>query len=86
MHWNFLLLQKEQSPSQVETGPDSKPGPSNLLMSKKPELELPSPEGLIKHPLQNKWALWFYKNDKSKDWIANLKLITAFDTVEDFWA
>ncbi|KAL5017890.1 hypothetical protein ScPMuIL_003612 [Solemya velum] len=44
------------------------------------------PEALIKHPLQNKWALWFYKNDRTKVWTANLKLITAFDTVEDFWA
>jgi translation initiation factor 4E len=43
------------------------------------------PESLMKHPLQNKWALWFFKNDKSKDWAANLKMITAFDTVEDFW-
>ncbi|XP_039630886.1 eukaryotic translation initiation factor 4E-like [Polypterus senegalus] len=40
----------------------------------------------IKHPLQNRWALWFYKNDKSKTWQANLQLITKFDTVEDFWA
>ncbi|XP_060573921.1 eukaryotic translation initiation factor 4E-like [Ruditapes philippinarum] len=44
-----------------------------------------SPDMLIKHPLQNKWAMWFFKNDKSKEWTANLKLITAFDTVEDFW-
>lgn len=44
-----------------------------------------SPEALIKHPLQNRWALWFFKNDRSKEWTANLKLITAFDTVEDFW-
>ena len=41
---------------------------------------------LVKHPLQNRWALWFFKNDKNKDWASNLKLITAFDTVEDFWA
>ncbi|XP_002737138.1 eukaryotic translation initiation factor 4E-like [Saccoglossus kowalevskii] len=40
----------------------------------------------IKHPLQHKWALWFFKNDKSKTWAANLRLITKFDTVEDFWA
>ncbi|XP_048764596.1 eukaryotic translation initiation factor 4E-like isoform X1 [Ostrea edulis] len=44
-----------------------------------------SPDALIKHPLQNKWALWFFKNDRTKEWTANLKLITAFDTVEDFW-
>ncbi|XP_028838855.1 eukaryotic translation initiation factor 4E-1B [Denticeps clupeoides] len=41
---------------------------------------------VIKHPLQNRWALWFYKNDKSKMWQDNLRLITKFDTVEDFWA
>ncbi|XP_046695245.1 eukaryotic translation initiation factor 4E-1B isoform X2 [Silurus meridionalis] len=38
-----------------------------------------------RHPLQNRWALWFYKNDKSKMWQDNLRLITKFDTVEDFW-
>ncbi|KAJ7372448.1 translation initiation factor eIF4E [Desmophyllum pertusum] len=39
----------------------------------------------VKHPLQNKWALWFFKNDKAKSWKANLRLVTSFDTVEDFW-
>ena len=40
----------------------------------------------LKHPLQNCWALWYYKNDKSKDWLENQKVVTTFDTVEDFWA
>lgn len=44
------------------------------------------PEMLIKHPLQNKWTLWFYRNAKSKIWEDNLCEITSFDTVEDFWA
>lgn len=35
----------------------------------------------IKHPLQNKWALWFFKNDKLKSWKDNLRLVTSFDTV-----
>ncbi|KAF4094125.1 hypothetical protein AMELA_G00009520 [Ameiurus melas] len=48
--------------------------------------EIVSPEDYIKHPLQNRWALWFFKNDKSKTWQANLRLISKFDTVEDFWA
>lgn len=39
-----------------------------------------------KHPLQNRWALWFFKNDKTKSWTANLRNLTSFDTVEDFWA
>lgn len=32
-----------------------------------------------------RWALWFFKNDKSKTWQANLRLISKFDAVEDFW-
>ncbi|XP_050394380.1 eukaryotic translation initiation factor 4E [Patella vulgata] len=45
-----------------------------------------SSDALIKHPLQNRWALWFYKNDKTKNWADNLRKVIAFDTVEDFWA
>nr|XP_054606090.1 eukaryotic translation initiation factor 4E family member 1c isoform X1 [Nothobranchius furzeri] len=45
-----------------------------------------NPEQYIKHPLQNRWALWYFKNDKSKSWTENLRLISKFDTVEDFWA
>ncbi|KAF7706945.1 hypothetical protein HF521_018163 [Silurus meridionalis] len=48
--------------------------------------EIVNTEDYIKHPLQNRWALWFFKNDKSKTWQANLRLISKFDTVEDFWA
>lgn len=43
-------------------------------------------ELMVKHPLENKWGLWFFKNDKTKTWAANLRLITKFDSVEDFWA
>ncbi|XP_064389693.1 eukaryotic translation initiation factor 4E-like [Halichondria panicea] len=39
-----------------------------------------------KHPLQNKWSLWYLKQDKSKDWKDNLKNVISFDTVEDFWS
>jgi len=44
------------------------------------------PELLVKHPLQNRWALWFFKNDKSRKWEDNLRCVTSVDTVEDFWA
>jgi len=45
-----------------------------------------SPDLLIKHPLQNSWTLWFFKNDKAKSWEANQREIITFNTVEDFWA
>lgn len=34
----------------------------------------------------HRWALWFFKNDRSRAWQDNLHLVTKFDTVEDFWA
>jgi hypothetical protein len=34
-----------------------------------------------RHPLQNKWALWYFKSDKNKEWKDNLKLVISFDTV-----
>jgi len=47
---------------------------------------LGSPELMIKHPLQNSWTLWFFKNDKTKQWEENQREIITFTTVEDFWA
>jgi len=41
---------------------------------------------LIKHPLQNSWTLWFFKNDKNRNWEDNQRSIITFNTVEDFWA
>lgn len=48
--------------------------------------DLASPEMLIKHPLQNPWTLWFFKNDKLRNWEDNQRAIITFNTVEDFWA
>jgi len=48
-----------------------------------PSLEL---EVHTKHPLNNTWTLWFFKNDKRFDWETNQREVIHFDTVEDFWA
>lgn len=40
----------------------------------------------VKHPLQNSWTLWFYKNDKSRSWDENQRPIITVNTVEDFWS
>ena len=57
--------------------------------SKETELsQLSSPEAELsaKHPLQNTWVLWYFKNDRNKDWNDNLKIVAKFEFVEDFWA
>jgi len=46
----------------------------------------PSPEKVIKHPLEHSWTLWFFKNDKTKSWEEMQQPITTVATVEDFWA
>ncbi|KAM7451678.1 translation initiation factoreIF4E [Porites harrisoni] len=67
--------QKEQSKEEQEKPKDGQSTGGALTTT-------PSSK---KHPLQNKWALWFFKNDKTKSWKDNLRLVTSFDTVEDFW-
>ena len=44
------------------------------------------PEKIIKHPLQNAWTLWFFKNDKTRSWEENQRPIITVNTVEDFWS
>jgi len=42
----------------------------------------------IKHPLQNRWSLWYDnpgKKTNQASWADHLKKIVTFDTVEDFW-
>ena len=39
-----------------------------------------------KHPLENAWTLWFFKEERDKDWIECYKKVASFDSVEDFWA
>mgnify|MGYP002051244458 CR=1 FL=1 len=39
---------------------------------------------MIKHPLQNSWTLWFFKNDKTKQWEENQREIITFNTVISF--
>lgn len=66
-------------------GDDGKGGPDEA----RPAVQIPAcpdpPRVMIKHPLQNRWSLWFYKNDRNHSWEENLLEITSFDTVEDFW-
>ncbi len=50
------------------------------------DLKQPIETLTMKHPLQNSWTLWFFKNDRSKSWEENLREVVTFDTIEDFWA
>lgn len=45
-------------------------------------------DGLIKHPLQNQWTLWYYdvENEKNIPWEICQYKIAGFNTVEDFWS
>lgn len=47
---------------------------------------LASPETVLKHPLENNWTLWYYRNDKYKPWEENQQEVMSFNTVEDFWS
>uniref|UniRef100_A0A8C6BWA5 Uncharacterized protein n=1 Tax=Monodon monoceros TaxID=40151 RepID=A0A8C6BWA5_MONMO len=62
---------------EPETTPTPNPPPTEEEKTESNQ-EVANTEHYIKHPLQNRWAL-------CKSWQANLRLISKFDTVEDFW-
>lgn len=43
-------------------------------------------EGAQKHILQNQWTFWYFENNKDKSWEDNLRVVSPFNTVEDFWS
>ncbi|XP_007524441.1 eukaryotic translation initiation factor 4E type 1B-like [Erinaceus europaeus] len=59
---------------------------TNSAWGKKAESGGPVGVTLELNPLMTSWALWFFKNERSRAWRENLQMVTRFDTVEDFWA
>lgn len=43
-------------------------------------------EGGQKHMLQNQWTFWYFENNKDKSWEENLRVVSPFSSVEDFWS
>uniref|UniRef100_A0A915DZY1 eIF-4F 25 kDa subunit n=1 Tax=Ditylenchus dipsaci TaxID=166011 RepID=A0A915DZY1_9BILA len=67
------------SPSIKTNDKEIKSAGDNLSVAIPPELA-------YRHPLQNRWALWYLKGDRAKNWEECLKRVSVFDSVEDFWA
>lgn len=40
----------------------------------------------VKHPLNSRWTLWYFKQEKNVDWNLCQHRIHAFEYVEDFWS
>ncbi|XP_003123705.1 eukaryotic translation initiation factor 4E type 1B isoform X2 [Sus scrofa] len=83
--------EKEKEDKEVAAGAwggEEAPCSPRALLSLRRKAWNPGPakSKLELHPLLNRWALWFFKNDHSRAWQDNLQLVTKFDTVEDFWA
>jgi Eukaryotic initiation factor 4E len=59
----------------------------NVKITESSSAELsPGPDKVVKHPLQNAWTLWFFKNEKGRSWEENQRSIITVTTVEDFWS
>ena len=67
-------------------GPTDRDPADPVRASGDSKVAIVDPEMLVKHPLENVWSLWYFKNDKKRTWAENLRVIATFDTVEDFWA
>ncbi len=60
-------------------------GPVKASLVRLPDPAL-TPVFRPRHPLQNSWTLWFFKNDRSRSWEENQRPVLSVQTVEDFWA
>ena len=96
----IVLISLREKPKMSGSG-DLSPAPANTTVqesrdklgdlvdkmdSVKLSNEVADPEKIIKHPLQNAWTLWFFKNDKARTWEENQRPIITVTTVEDFWS
>eukprot|EP00735_Rhodelphis_limneticus_P013089 TRINITY_DN65_c0_g1::TRINITY_DN65_c0_g1_i1::g.14744::m.14744 TRINITY_DN65_c0_g1::TRINITY_DN65_c0_g1_i1::g.14744 ORF type:complete len:230 (+),score=47.60,sp/Q55FE0/IF4E_DICDI/46.45/2e-52,IF4E/PF01652.13/8.9e-58 TRINITY_DN65_c0_g1_i1:89-691(+) len=48
-----------------------------------------STEIAVKHPLQNKWTLWYDKPERrvsQTNWADQIRKVATFDSVEEFWS
>ncbi|KAK8774013.1 hypothetical protein V5799_011457 [Amblyomma americanum] len=79
--------QSKQEQSKPEQSKPEQPEPEQSKQEQsKQNSANASPELPLKHPLEHRWSLWYYKDDKRRSWEENLVEISSFDTVEDFWA
>ncbi|XP_037848688.1 eukaryotic translation initiation factor 4E type 1B [Chlorocebus sabaeus] len=78
---------EEKAAERTPMGEEVPNSPRTLLSLRgKAQMRIPMEVKLELHPLQNRWALWFFKNDRSRAWQDNLHLVTKVDSVEGFWA
>jgi len=85
----------KQDPMKTVAKGDEKTTGKEVIANKQENLEVIAnkeakvevgPEEFLKHPLQNAWTLWFFKNDKARTWEENQRPILTVATVEDFWS
>ncbi len=60
--------------------------PCPLPPEKKVDNRSGGPELPLKHPLSYSWTLWYFPNDGKQEWEKNLREVSTFGHVEDFWA
>jgi len=77
----------EQKTTQVDNQASQSPTPSGQVEADSTTSPITTPNvEYVKHPLQNEWQLWFWKNIPNGTWEDGLLRVAKFKTVEDFWS
>lgn len=91
---DFKITDEQRPLSEI---PVDQPGESTVNEEAAGEAKVNSKEQLtvfhsadnfnVKHPLMNRWTLWFTKppSGKGEKWDELLKEVVTFDSVEEFW-
>jgi len=75
---------KAEKKPLTELGKDTKSSTTDKGSAAEPEL--PTEVEEPKHVLQNSWKFWYFENVKERSWEDNLRVVSPFTTVEDFWS
>ena len=82
-----IVVASPRGTTRTTTPPPTTATPPPTSSGSSSSSEIP-PEPEVKHPLQNRWTLWFDnpgRKASQQSWADHLRIIQTFDTVEDFW-
>jgi len=79
-------LPKPESASETDGGGDQATGGGNSSTATNTDDESSSVTEEPRHQLQMGWKFWYFENSKDRAWEDCLKVVSPFETVEDFWS
>jgi len=85
---SHLRRKNSDSTGTESSGTSPEPPKNEIEDGRKVSIVDPRTSGnlIVRHPLEQRWTLWYYRHDRSAKWEDNQKKVVTVSTVEDFWS